>query len=153
MTNTYAKAYTEVLEIISHFSEDEYNKIPKEKISYYENNCDKEYEFKINPEIDLSEQNISDKANAILVMLFRDYYADEKQKEVLKNLLMQNQNKKEQEKIEKYSNVDIFNKKKEISNETQQSNETITENALIVIKEETFFKKILNFFRSIFKRG
>lgn len=152
MTNTYAKAYTEVLEIISHFSEDEYNKIPKEKISYYENNCDKEYEFKINPSIDLSEQNISDKANAILVMLFRDYYADEKQKEVLKNLLIQNQNKKEQEKIEKYSNVDIFKRNQNIE-ETKNNNEIITENALIEIKTENFFEKILKFFKSIFKKS
>ena len=29
MNNLYAKAYTEVLEIINHFSEDEYKKIPK----------------------------------------------------------------------------------------------------------------------------
>ena len=28
MTSTYAKAYTEVLEIIKYFSKEEYNKIP-----------------------------------------------------------------------------------------------------------------------------
>lgn len=34
MNNTYSKAYTEVLEIINHFSEEEYKKIPKEKIDF-----------------------------------------------------------------------------------------------------------------------
>ena len=38
MNNEYSKAYTEVLEIINHFSEDEYKKIPKEKIDFFEKN-------------------------------------------------------------------------------------------------------------------
>ena len=84
MNNLYAKAYTEVLEIINHFSEDEYKKIPKEKIDFYEKHKDRKYDFKINPNIDLAEQNISRKANAILVSLFRDYFATAKQKEILK---------------------------------------------------------------------
>ena len=102
MNNLYAKAYTEVLEIINHFSEDEYKKIPKEKIDFYEKHKDRKYDFKINPNIDLAEQNISRKANAILVSLFRDYFATAKQKEILKNLLQQNQEKLEKE---KYLNI------------------------------------------------
>ena len=31
MNNKYAKAYTEVLEILRHFTEEEYSRIPKEK--------------------------------------------------------------------------------------------------------------------------
>ena len=110
MNNLYAKAYTEVLEIINHFSEDEYKKIPKEKIDFYENHKDRKYDFKINPNIDLAEQNISRKANAILVSLFRDYFATAKQKEILKNLLQQNQEKLEKEKYLKYNPDNIFNK-------------------------------------------
>ena len=109
MNNLYAKAYTEVLEIINHFSEDEYKKIPKEKIDFYEKHKDRKYDFKINPNIDLAEQNISRKANAILVSLFRDYFATAKQKEILKNLLQQNQEKLEKEKYLKYNPDNIFN--------------------------------------------
>ena len=43
MINAYAKAYTEVLEILSYFSEEEYSKIPKEKLDFYRRNMDKEY--------------------------------------------------------------------------------------------------------------
>jgi len=110
MNNLYAKAYTEVLEIINHFSEDEYKKIPKEKIDFYEKHKDRKYDFKINPNIDLAEQNISRKANAMLVSLFRDYFATAKQKEILKNLLQQNQEKLEKEKYLKYNPDNIFNK-------------------------------------------
>lgn len=37
MNNLYAKAYTEVLEIINHFSEDEYKKSRKKKLIFTKN--------------------------------------------------------------------------------------------------------------------
>ena len=86
----YAKAYTEVLEIIKYFPKEEYAKIPEEKIEFYKNNMDKDYNFKINPEIDLSEQSISPEANAIMINLFTDYYATEEQKIKIKNILDSN---------------------------------------------------------------
>ena len=41
---------------------------------------DKNYEFTINPEIDLSKQNISKEANAIIVKLFQDYLRQKNKK-------------------------------------------------------------------------
>ncbi len=146
MINTiYAKAYTEVLEIIKHFPEGEYNKIPKEKIEFYKDNKDNDYVFVINPEIDLSEQNISPEANAIIVNLFRDYFATEEQKVKIKEILDLNQKKEELEKREKYNPDDIFkkaNKNTEITNiETYKNN---TNTALIEYKE-SFFARFKNF--------
>ena len=144
MNNLYAKAYTEVLEIINHFSEDEYKKIPKEKIDFYEKHKDRKYDFKINPNIDLAEQNISRKANAILVSLFRDYFATAKQKEILKNLLQQNQEKLEKEKYLKFNPDNIFNKSNSNINDSKDKV------ALVEIKNEVWYRKILNFFKRIF---
>lgn len=144
MNNLYAKAYTEVLEIINHFSEDEYKKIPKEKIDFYEKHKDRKYDFKINPNIDLAEQNISRKANAILVSLFRDYFATARQKEILKNLLQQNQEKLEKEKYLKYNPDNIFNKSNSNINDSKDKV------ALVEIKNEVWYRKILNFFKRIF---
>ena len=69
VNSTYAKAYTEVLEIIKFFSKEDYNKIPNEKIEFYKKNMDTNYKFTINPEIDLAKQNVSTEANAIIVLL------------------------------------------------------------------------------------
>ncbi len=143
MDNTYARAYTEVLEIISHFPKDEYDKIPNEKIQFYKNNMDKAYQYKINPYIDLTEQPISRETNAILVILFRDYFADENQKETLKQILDLNQAKLEKEKSEKYNSEEIFKSaKQKWSHETTPNNET---NALVEYKEPFFvkFKKFI----------
>lgn len=119
-------------------------KIPKEKIDFYEKHKDRKYDFKINPNIDLAEQNISRKANAILVSLFRDYFATAKQKEILKNLLQQNQEKLEKEKYLKYNPDNIFNKSNSNINDSKDKV------ALVEIKNEVWYRKILNFFKRIF---
>ena len=137
INEVYAKAYTEVLEIIKYFPEEEYAKIPKEKIAFYENNKDKGYVFEINPEIDLAEQNISVEANAIIVNLYKDYFATEEQKVKIDEILDLNQQKEELEKREKYNPDKIF---KETNRQKIQK-----ENALIEYKESFFirFKKFI----------
>ncbi len=148
MTNTYAKAYTEVLEILGQFSIEEYSKIPKEKIDFYKNNMDKDYIYKINPEIDLSQQYISKEANAILISLFRDYFATENQRKTLSNLLNQNQVKLEETKREKYNSNNLFKKNKD-----NVINEVKEEKSLVEIKKEKWFKKIFYFFKRLFRKN
>lgn len=143
MTNTYAKAYTEVLEILNHFSKEEYSKIPQEKIDFYKNNMDKEYNYKIIPEKELSKQYISKEANAILISLFRDYFANESQKRTLTNLLNQNQEKNEKEKHDRYNSDNIFKKN---ANQNKINEKFEEPKQLIEYKEsimKKFFKKIL----------
>lgn len=151
MISAYKKAYTEVIEIIKYFPKEEYDKIPLEKINYYKENMDKNYNFQIDPNIELEKQNISKEANAILVTLFNDYFATDRQKEVLNNLLKQNQQKLEIRKYEEYNPNNLFMQ----STIKQQNTETLQENqretSLVEIKE-SFFTKFINFIKNIFKR-
>ena len=151
MISAYKKAYTEVIEIIKYFPKEEYDKIPLEKINYYKENMDKNYNFQINPNVELEKQNISKEANAILVSLFNDYFATDRQKEVLNNLLKQNQQKLEIRKYEEYNPNNLFMQ----STIKQQNTETLQENqketSLVEIKE-SFFTKFINFIKNIFKR-
>ena len=146
MTNAYTRAYTEVLEILSHFSKEAYAKIPTKKIEFYMSNMDKKYNYKINPEVNLAEQEISKEANAILITLFRDYFASEKQKIALKKLLNQNQLKEEQEKIEKYDSNSMFKDKKNKTENMQLKQVSVTK------YEESFFSKIFNKIKKIFNK-
>ena len=99
----------------------------------------------------MEKQNISKEANAILVTLFNDYYATDRQKEVLNNLLKQNQQKLEIRKYEEYNPNNLFMQ----STIKQQNTETLQENqketSLVEIKE-SFFTKFINFIKNIFKR-
>lgn len=76
----YANAYKEVLEILKYISIEEYNKIPKIKIDIFEKYANKNYQFEYNPSLTLEEQNVSEGAQAIIGILFRDYWATAEQK-------------------------------------------------------------------------
>ena len=143
--NKFARAYTEVLEIIKYFPEQEYNKIPKERIDFYKENMDKDYCFIINPEIDLAKQNVSKEASAIIVTLYRDYFATEEQKEQLKELIRLNEKKSEIEKREKYNSNDIF---KDIAKE--ECKKTIDNTLPIEVKKDNFFKRLIDYIKSLF---
>ena len=145
MISNYAKAYTEVLEILSYFSNEEYSKIPEEKIKYFKENMDKDYIYTINPEIDLSVQHISSEANAILISLFRDYFASENQKGMLSKLLNKNQEKVDKAKREKYNTDDIFNKEKA---ETVDNNIENMELQIIEYRE-SFYSKFTKFIKRL----
>ena len=150
INNTYAKAYTEVLEIIKYFPKEEYLKIPLEKIEFYKNNMDKDYNFTINPEIDLDKQDISMETNAIMVNLFRDYFANEQQKLKIEQILDLNQEKEEQEKREKYNKNNIFKNREKHESSNKQTTEANSTTALIEYKKsffetfKTFILKILH---------
>lgn len=133
IASKYAKAYTEVVTILNNLADEEYSKIPKQEIEFYKNNMDKEYKYTLDPEKSLSEQNISIEANAILVAIFRDYFASEKQKETLNKILVDNQKKTEKEKEQKYNPYNIFSK-------TNEENKTDT--AMVEYKE-SILKRIL----------
>ena len=146
MTTTYAMAYTELLELLRYLPKEEYDRIPKEKIEFYEKNKDKNYEFVFDPAKPLQEQNISRKTNGIIVMLFRDYFATEEQKEKLKTILKRNDEKLQKEASEKYNPDNLFKQRNII--ETGQVEEN---NALIEYKE-SIFTKIIKFIKRIIKR-
>lgn len=129
---TYAKAYAEVLEILNHLPKAQYDKIPKEKIEFYKNNCDISYDFKLQKDL----KNISTKANAIIISLYKNYFTSEKQRETLSNLLAENTRKAEELKREKYNPDNLFKKnleKQEVAKENVQ---------MIEYKEENIFQKI-----------
>lgn len=146
--NLYAKAYTEVLEIIKYFPQEEYDKIPKEKIDFYKENMDKDYKFKINPEIDLAKQNISKEAGAIIVILFRDYFATEEQKKKIEEILKMNERKSEIEKSKKYKSEDLFKNKS-----TEKSSSYTEKNLPIEVKKDNFLKRIFEYIKQLLKKN
>ena len=147
--NLYAKACTEVLEILSHFSEEDCSKIPSDKIEFFEKNKDKDYEYKIDPDVDLSKQYISDEANAIIVGLYKEYFATEHQKNVIDDILKHNQVLEDREKSVKYNPDDLFKDKEEIKfdNNVEDEYDAITD---LIERKESFLEKLKRFIFKIF---
>ena len=149
INENYAKAYTEVLEIIKYFPDDELKKIPKEKIDFFKENMDKDYKFIIDPQIDLSKQNISKEANSIIIVLYQEYFATEAQKVKINKILELNQIKKEQEKIEKYNPDNLFKSSNDTNNKESKNTDINSVMSLTEYKD-SFFSRFKKFILKIF---
>ena len=92
----YKNAYTEVYEIIKQLDEEEYNKIPSEVIKAIEENRNTEYEFDLDEDIELKDQELLPETKAILFNLFRDYLSTAEQKEKIIKMQAEERQKNEQ---------------------------------------------------------
>ena len=159
MNNKYAKAYTEVVELLNALPIDEFNQIPSEEIEFYKENMDKDYNFSIDSGVDLSKQNISFEANSIIIDIFQKYFATEEQKKKIEKILEQNSAEEDTLKRERYNPDNIF--KKEVSSnikveetiENENENVDVEKNEILPINvKENIFSKIKNFILRIFNK-
>ena len=170
MDQVCKRSYTEILEIIKYLPKDEYDRIPKEEIEFYNENKDNSYSFSFDPNKTLQEQNISRETNALIVMLFRNYIATEQQKEKLDIILKQNEEEYQAKLREQYSYDKLFKNSKELSDSNEKSIERQTEsiepNQLekeksenvnwstqkMVVYNKGIWARIRHFLKSLFKK-
>lgn len=171
MDKKYAKAYTEVIEILKHIPKEEYDKIPETEIRFYENNCDKNYKYEYDENKTIKEQPISREANAVIISIYMNYFANEKQKGIINEILKQNSINAENEKKKKYDINNIFSKENNINSnnidnqnnsdndssdeDSSDGNDKKDENLPIEIndKKENFIKKIINKIKKMFVKA
>lgn len=145
VTKEYAMAYTEVVEILKHVSDEDVKKIPEEKLEFYKSNMDNEYKYKIDITKKFEEQEMSDITKAILANIFRDYWATPYQRERIKAKEKYDRQKIEEEKANKYNPDDIFKNK-------EKDNVGVNNNLPVEIKKENFFKKLISFIKKIIRK-
>ena len=146
--NKYAAAYTEVLEILKHIPMEDYNKIPKSEIELFEAYADNNYTFNYDTSKTLEEQNVSDITKAIIILLFRDYWATEIQRKKIIAKQNYDRMKLEEKKKEKY-NAHIFQDR---NNDKQKINIEDTKEIILVEYKESIFKRIINKIKTIFDK-
>lgn len=146
----YGIAYSEVLEILKHIPIEDYNKIPRNEIELFETYADKDFIFNYDSSKTLEEQNVSNITKGIIILLFRDYWATE----IQRNKIVSKQNydrvKLEEKKKEKYNPDNIF------INNHKNSLADIPENkqkkSLVKIDDIKWYKKIWNRIKNFFKK-
>lgn len=148
MKENYPKAYTEVLEILKYMPIDDVKKIPKELIDTFEYKKDSNYKFVIDENQDFSKLKILDETEAIMVNIFEDYWATPEQKAKIEAKMREDMRRIEEEKKIKY-NVDIFKKEDIKKQDTVNENITNDNNLPMEVKQERFFKRVINFFKKI----
>ena len=143
----YANAYKEVLDILKYVSKEDLKKIPAKKIEVFSKYANYNYDFEYNPEITLKEQNVSDIAQTIIAILFRDYWATSEQREKIISKEKYDMQLLEEAKKEKYNSNIIFDKKYEKNNSSEGNNK---ETSLVEVSDIKWYKKIWKVFKNIF---
>ena len=149
MIENYPKAYTEVLETLKYMPKEDVDKIPKKMLDTFEYKRDKNYNFTIDENQDFSKLKILDETEAIIVNIFKDYWATPEQKAKIQAKMREDMRIIEEEKKAKY-NVDIFKKKEnaEIENDVQKTN---INNLPIEVKKEKFYERVIRFIKKVLK--
>ena len=127
---------------------EDYNKIPKSEIELFEAYADNNYTFNYDTSKTLEEQNVSDITKAIIILLFRDYWATEIQRKKIIAKQNYDRMKLEEKKKEKY-NAHIFQDR---NNDKQKINIEDTKEIILVEYKESIFKRIINKIKTIFDK-
>ena len=147
--NNYEDAYAEVIEVLNYIPMNEYKKIPKKYIEFMEENCSENCSFVYNIALPFDKQNISNTAKNILGMLFRLFIIDQSKKEELNN---KEQERKKQEKLEKYIKYNPDNLFRNKNEPSQAIEEKATEQVALVECKDSVLKRIVKKILSLFKR-
>lgn len=144
MKEIYMDAFSEVNAILNIMPSNLYNKIPlkfKQMISEYKNNS-------YNPRIEEPVENfkLKDETKIILSLIYRDFLCNDEEKERLKARDAQKLQEEEEQLREKYNPDNIFNNRK------TEDFETVAEPVAMVEYKESFFTRILNKIKNIFRR-
>lgn len=147
ITENYACAYKEVIEVLKYTRREDVNKIPKYRILLWKTNMKKDYPFKVDTSKPLEEQNLSDEAKAIIANIFKKYWATDYQKERIEAKEKYDLEQLEKEKYERYNPNDIF-KNREQSNSEANASEAVE----MVEYKESVFKKLFNKIKNLFSK-
>ena len=122
-------AYTQVDTVLNYYNQDLLAiSIPHEVRDYIRKNKSKSYQFNINAN-EFKADMLTAESVSVLLWIFENYFATEKQKEIISNW--------------EYHNINFENKK-------VQNKET-TNQELVCVQEESFIIKIINKIKLIFK--
>ena len=143
----YGMAVAEILEILNHLPQELRKKIPSKLMEFFQEVSIKEDKPPINFSDGLQNINLSNKAKALLAMIYRNYLCSDEERKVFDEKLWQNEELYQQGLREKYHPDAIF--KKPIENEKQENNPPIQ---LIEYKEPKWYHKIFRKIFSLFKK-
>lgn len=128
----YAKAYTELLHILTYISKEDFSKIPKEHIAFFEQHKALNHSYTYSFEKPFEEQNISKLTKILIAYLYQTYWATEEEKEWIKRQEYAEFIKLEEEKRKRYNPDDLF----------KTTNKT-AENRLVIVKPKNIWIRIL----------
>ena len=144
----YRNSFKEVYEILENTENELLEKIPTKFMNFIKENMNGNYKTNIQRDVDIDKQLLLKETEAVLSLIYRSYWATDKEKQEFAIKDQQEFIKKEEKKKEQYQGKDIY----QVFEERKNINKITIDNNLMVIKKENFIKKFFNKILNIFKR-
>lgn len=149
ISSEQAYAYAEVLEILSFTHISLVEKVPKKLISIFKNNALSSYEYHLDRNIPLEDQELSQETATLLTLISLNYWCSPEEKKELQQVLIENENAEKEEIDEKYNINNLFsNPKTELQENTSSEEKSTTEtfeesNLPIDTTQLPWYKKVI----------
>lgn len=137
-----SKSYKEVLTYLSLLPPTELKKIPPEKLEIYAKYMDDSYDYKIDSSRPMQSQKMMEETKAILSNIFRDYFANDYQKQRILAKEKSDLQKIEQIKKEKYDPYEILEKRNKNKVEIKE----------LVVYKHSYLKELIKKIKKLFKK-
>lgn len=137
------QTYTEIGCLLKYFPNSFIEKLPNKLLEIISSKADRKYLIDVDTNKSINEQNISNKTKMILAVLTYNYWSNEKQKDIIRKKLYDNEEIYQRKLTEKYNPDNLFKNK-----ETKV--ETIENSVAMVEYKESIFTKIKNWFKRTF---
>ena len=102
VTNEFAEASAELIEILKYIPKTEVEKIPLKLRGFFEDVSKPNYNVRIDPRKPLEEQDLKEKTKDLITVIYRNYWCTEEEKRILDKQLLENDKKYEEELRKKY---------------------------------------------------
>lgn len=145
VTNEFAEASAELIEILKYIPKTEVEKIPLKLRGFFEDVSKPNYNVRIDPQKPLEEQDLKEKTKDLITVIYRNYWCTEEEKRILDKQLLENDKKYEEELRKKYDPDKLFEKNTKV-----QENEDTKE--LIKYEKHGIIYKLFSWIRRIFKK-
>ena len=151
MNLEYSEAVGEVLQILKYTDKTLIDKIPKKLIEFWEENAIFNSKLEFENDNKIEKLDLKPKTKALIGMIYRNYWCDAEERKEYDKILLENEDKIQEEARRKYNPEEIFKPKQENSIEQITKIEE-KENINIVPYRENIFEKIIKMIKNIFKR-
>lgn len=143
---TYENALFEVYEILKYLNTESKEKIPRRIVDYINENKSTNYNFEIDKNKPIYEQELLPETEAFITLIYRDYICSESEKKEINRIIKENDLKYEEELNKEYNIDNIFKDAPEIETSTVNNNSNLP----IEINKDNIWKRILKRIKSIF---
>ena len=147
VTNEFAEASAELIEILNYLPKSEVEKIPLKLRNFFKKVANPNYSVKIDPYKSLGQQNIKEKTKDLIAVIYRNYWCNKDERKTLDAKLIENDKKYEEILHELYNPDNIFKNKAK-----QEIHTTQTTEKLVEYKPQSFIQKLFTKIKSLFKR-